>query len=233
MTAEKITAALKTAKESICNIFFPKRCVYCGKILGYGANLSICGACLEKCLTREKPMRGFDVKYFDSVLCGSYYEKHMRKAIIDFKFHGFTYLAPTFAQILLIKLKEDFRFAYADIIACVPLSKARMAKRGYNQAELIARETAASLSGEFVNDLLFKVKDVPPLSKMSAAKRRRAVKNAYKFNNNFDVKGKNIMIIDDIFTTGSTMNECARILKLNGAKNVFAMCVAETPKHNI
>ena len=152
----------------------------------------------------------------------------MRNSILNFKFRGFTYLTPTFAHLLLIKLKEDFRFAYADTITCVPLSSARLAKRGYNQSELVAREAAKSLSGEFISNLLFKVKDVPPLSRMSAAKRRKAVRNAYKFNNNFDIKGKSVLLIDDIFTTGATVNECSRILKLNGAKTVFAICVAET-----
>ena len=228
MTSEQVTKILKTVKEAFLNIFFPKRCVYCGKILGYKSNLSICAQCAEKCMTREKPLRDFETKYFDSVLCASYYERHMKNAILNFKFHGVTYLAPTFAHILLLKLKEDFRFAYADIITCVPLGRARLAKRGYNQSELVAREASKSLSGEFISNLLFKVKDVPPLSKMTAAKRRRAVKNAYKFNNNFDIRGKTVLLIDDIFTTGATVNECARILKLNGAKSVFAMCVCET-----
>lgn len=223
---------LNKAKECFLNIFFPKRCIHCGKILDFSNELSICKDCVEKCITKENPKRSFSVKYFDAVLCAAYYSGYTRKAMLKFKFHSLTYLAPAFAHIMMVKIKEDYRFVYSDIITCVPLGSERLAKRGYNQSDLVSRLVAKNLSGEYIDNLLIKVKNLPPLSKLTAAKRRTIIKNAYKFNNNFDIKGKSVMLIDDIFTTGTTANECARILKLAGADKVYVMCVCETREKN-
>ena len=228
MKAAAAKKILKRVKEYLFNVFFPKRCIHCGKMLDYKSTLSICEGCIAKCITNENPRRDFDVKYYDSALCAAYYKGHTRRAMLRFKFHNMTYLAPTFAHIMLVKLKEDYRFIYSDVITCVPLGNKRLAQRGYNQSDLVARIVEKQLPGLYIDNLLIKVKDLPPISKMTAAKRRRIIRNAYRFNGSFDVKGKTVMLIDDIFTTGATANECARILKKNGAEKVFVMCACET-----
>ncbi|MBE7037801.1 MAG: ComF family protein [Ruminococcaceae bacterium] len=219
---------LKKIKEFIINIFLPKRCIYCGKILDYNALLSICKKCVIPALAKEKPRRDFIEKYFDAVLCATYYEKHIRYAMIKFKFKSITSLADTFSHMMLIKVKEDWRFLTSDIITSVPLSDKRLKERGYNQSHLLAKNLAPKLDMPYNEKLLVKVKDIPRISKLTLSQRRKIVRGVYKFDNNFDIRGKKIILIDDIFTTGSTANECARILKKNGAQSVFVLTACET-----
>ncbi len=219
---------LNKIKEFILNIFLPKKCIYCGKTLDYNAEYSICKGCIAPALTKEKPKRDFDEKHYDSCLCATYYEKNIRYSMIKFKFKGITKLADTFSYMLLIKIKEDWRFLTADFIACVPLSEKRFKQRGYNQSHLIAEKVSKEINIPYLQDLIIKVKDIPRLSKMTLAQRRRIIKGVYKFNNNFDIKDKSIILIDDIFTTGSTANECAKVLKKNGAQSVFILTACET-----
>lgn len=224
-------AVFNKLKEFILNIFLPKRCIFCGKMLDYNAYLSICKKCVVPALAKEKPKRDFDQKYFDSCLCATYYENYTRRAMIKFKFKGITNLSNTFAHMMIIKIKEDWRFVTSDFIISVPLSKKRLKQRGYNQSHLLAKKVANELKIPYIENLLIKTKDIPRLSKLSLAERRKIVKGVYKFNNNFDIKDKSIVLIDDIFTTGSTVNECARILKKNGARNVFVITACETRKN--
>ncbi|UKI36588.1 MAG: hypothetical protein L6V93_22485 [Clostridiales bacterium] len=124
---------------------------------------------------RETSARFLKQKYFDSVLCASYYEKYMRNAILNFKFHAVTYLAPTFCAYSAFKAERGFPLC---VCGHHHVRSARQStsckKRGYNQSELVAREASKSLSGEFISNLLFKVKDVPPLSKNDGGKKAQS-----------------------------------------------------------
>lgn len=215
-------------KEFIINIFLPKRCIYCNKILDYNKEFSICDRCILPALNKEIPKRDFVEKSFDAVLCATYYEKNVRYAMIKFKFKAVTKLADTFSNMMLIKVKEDYRYLCSDMITSVPLSEKRFKERGYNQSHLLAKNLSSKLNIPYNENLLVKIKDIPKISKLTLSQRRKIVKGVYKINNNFDIRGKRIVLIDDIFTTGSTVNECARILKKNGAESVFVLTACET-----
>lgn len=112
------------------------------------------------------------------------------------------------------------------MISWVPLSKLRQHKRGYNQAKLLAEGIAKSVDLPLA-PCLVKTRNNPAQSKTkSAAERSRNVVGVYRLKDKVDVKGKNILLIDDVVTTGSTLSECARILRKAGANKVYCATIA-------
>lgn len=114
-----------------------------------------------------------------------------------------------------------------DFFVSVPIHKNRLKSRGFNQADIIAAELAGILDINFRKDMLLRHKDTKPQSALSGAARINNVDDAFSFNKKYSVNAKKIMIIDDIYTTGSTLNSCARILVQQGADAVYSFCFAK------
>lgn len=114
------------------------------------------------------------------------------------------------------------------LITCVPTTKEKQRERGYNQAELLGRVVAKILSKDLEKDILIKEKEVPEQKHLSAIERKENIKGVYRVHERSKVNGKNVLLIDDILTTGATGNECARILKNAGAKDVYLLTAAST-----
>lgn len=149
----------------------------------------------------------------------------MRSAIHRFKYGGKGGYAKYFGY-------EMARFAdysdvpFVDFVVPVPIHRKRMLTRGYNQCELLA-EVFAKERDEVCINLLERVKNTRPQSGLKKSQREQNIKGAFALSDiGIDIKGKNIMVIDDIFTTGSTMDECAKVLKKHGAAHVYAMCLS-------
>ena len=114
-----------------------------------------------------------------------------------------------------------------DIIMPIPISKKRMKQRGYNQSAVIASNLAKTFNMDCKNNILVKIKDNPPQSELGQNERSANVKGVYKLKNEKHIFQKKILLIDDIFTTGSTANECARLLKENFARKVGIFTIAK------
>ena len=115
-----------------------------------------------------------------------------------------------------------------DIIIPVPISKKRKRLRGYNQSELIAKMIAKQAKTiECRCDILYKQKDTLPQSSLDKEKRQQNIKNAYYIKNEKTVQNKKILLLDDIYTTGSTANECSKMLKQAGAKEIGVLTLAK------
>lgn len=99
-----------------------------------------------------------------------------------------------------------------DIILVVPISKSRKKERGYNQSELIAKEISKIISVKLEKNILYKIKDTKPQSTLNKQQRKQNAEGAYIAENTLKIKNKKILIIDDIYTTGNTVNECAKVL---------------------
>lgn len=156
------------------------------------------------------------------------YEGQIRKLLIDYKFNDKPYLYKTFASIILSNKKiVDFINNY-EIIIPIPIHRKRIINRGYNQSELIAKEISNKLENiKFINNLLIKTKNNIAQSTLSKEERITNVKNIYKIRDNNLINGKNIILIDDIYTTGNTVNECCRILKENGAQEIGVFTISK------
>lgn len=155
------------------------------------------------------------------------YDNLIRKLIIDYKFNEKTYLYRSFLEFLNNYQKEYIQFKIYDIIIPVPISKKRKRERGYNQSLLIAREISSKEKIKLGDKVISKVKNNNTQSKLNKEERAENVKNVYKITNNKEIINKNILLIDDIYTTGATLNECSKMLKQAGAKKIDVLTIAK------
>lgn len=194
------------------NIIFPPKCAICGKI-----HTVICQDCekiIEKysinlikneCINIEKGKTINVEKFFIYK-----YEEIMRELLIKYKFNDNSFFAETFIKIMSKNKKMCRFFKKYDIIVPVPLSKKRRLQRGYNQTELIAKGLEKYIKVE--NNSLIKIKNTRPQSEKKAKDRAKDVKGVYSLQNIDKIAGKRLLIFDDIYTTGSTVNECIKEL---------------------
>ena len=209
------------------NLLFPPKCPFCGKVQDVPG---ICPDC-EKDLPwipgaealREGP---------GGLRCAGavWYEKTVRDALLRLKFQGASEIAEPLGELLARCAAEQFGGEF-DTVTWVPVSKKRLRKRGYDQAELLARSACRFWDIQPVR-LLEKKEDNPAQSGIrDAAARRANVLGVYEAVG--DVAGKRILLIDDICTTGATLIECTRVLEDAGAEQVVCVAAALTRKENV
>lgn len=213
--------------EKILDLIFPPVCGICNKEI----NTYLCGKCEKEinkitCVGENR----YDNKYFSTHMYLFKYEGIIRNKIISYKFNDKPYLYKTFCEIFVKNKKVCEFLKKYDIIISVPMYKKKKNQRGYNQSELIAKETAKKVENiEYRNDILIKIRNTAKQSSLNKEQRKENLKNAYvvKSSNKEYILNKNILIFDDIYTTGSTANECAKMLKEAGAKNIGILTIAK------
>lgn len=213
--------------ENFLNLIFPNVCGFCNKI----DKNSLCKNCelnLEKYeINCIKDYTKDNQKYFDYLYSALKYENEVREKIIKYKFNENSYLYKTFAKII-IKNKKVYGFLKIyDIIISVPMHKLKKSVRGYNQSELLAKEIAKQMGIHFEKNVLIKIRNTKVQSTLTKTQRADNVKNAFSITDDTKIKDKKIILIDDIYTTGSTVNECSRILKNAGAKEICVVTIAK------
>ena len=189
-----------------------KGCIKCGgSVAGDG------DVCLE-CKKYER--------VFDRGFCVCEYSGKLQEKILKFKNHNGKYLAKALSQLMVEKYKQlnlDI-----DIIVPMPIHFNRRKERGFNQCELLVEEIA-KFSGKVDNNIIYRQKDTPHQVGLNRENRIINLGGAFALCEGISVKGKNILIVDDIFTTGTTIDECAKVLKKEGANKVYFLCLARTP----
>lgn len=210
----------------LLDLIFPPRCVFCRRFLKKGEKY-VCGECLTSLPYADGEERKGE--FFSVCVAPLYYEGKVRDSFLRFKFKNATHYTAYYGKILAERIAKSLSGKY-DYITWVPLSKKRLKKRGYDQAMLLAMATALEL-GDVAVELLRKTVDVPAQSGIDAHEKRRAnVSGAYEVIDPELVRGKRILIIDDIVTTGSTLSECARVLLMAGAESVVCAALATAEK---
>ncbi len=210
-------------RDFISKYIFPPKCVFCRRVMEEDGVCDKCKATLPRRSSKES---GESVMFVDGVYSYFHYEGDVRNALIRYKFGGLSKYSVDFAVYLEECIKECLLGQY-DIISWVPLSKRRLRSRGYDQARLLAEEVSKRLGVQPVRTLI-KSRDTAPQSRQPDISKRMAnILGAYD-TASFDPTGKRIVLIDDIFTTGSTVSECARVLKTAGADKVYIVTVAKT-----
>lgn len=206
---------------NILEIIYPKTCGMCEEI----SKSYLCGKCklkLKEVLKLNTVM--YKNKYFDSHTYLFKYEEKIRDKLLKYKFRDYSYLYKFFSEIIINNCNLQNNY---DIILPVPIHKKRKQMRGYNQSELIAKEIAKNMNMEYSNRVLIKMVNTVPQSSLNQTQRMSNVMGIYKVINSQIIDQKRILLIDDIFTTGSTVNECAKILKQNGAKTIDVLTIAK------
>jgi len=233
---------INTSKDFLIDLFFPKFCFNCGKegeylcsdclalidILEYQFCL-VCGKRVidgKTCLRCRSKTR-LDGLYF----AVSYQNKLIKKLISQFKYKPFIKdLSKTLASLIIthfyLSNKIDFLVSEKSILVPVPLDRKKLKLRGFNQSEEITKELSLLLKIPLVNNALIKIKNTQPQIELSKEERKENIRGAFLCRDAEQVRGKKIFLIDDVFTTGATMEECAKVLKSAGARQVWAIAVA-------
>ena len=162
----------------------------------------------------------------------SYKESFLTKKLIyQFKYKPYLKdLAKTLASILVehfvLTGKNTNEIWKNGILIPIPSDKKKMEERGYNQSEELAKELSKFLEIPVATDVLIKIKSTKPQAESTKTEREKNLVGAFQIKNPETISGKKIFLVDDVYTTGSTMNECAKVLKDSGSKSVWGICIA-------
>ena len=164
-------------------------------------------------------------RLFDRCVAPLLYQDMVRESFLDYKFHQKTWRAATYAAFLEPYVREEF--PALDVVTWVPLGRRSQKDRGYDQSELVAKGLARRLNLP-CERLLEKVRDTQQQSRLERPEQRRAnVLGAYSVKKNASVQGRRILVVDDVITTGSTIEECCRVLTLAGAAEIHCAAVVQ------
>ena len=210
----------------LMELLFPPKCVLCRRLLKNG-ELDLCAACRVD--GPEYPNRKIKLPFLDSFAAVWYYEGNVRSSLLRYKFYNARSYSVSYGRILAMKLLREYPESF-DILTWVPVSRLRRLRRGYDQVELLAKVVGTELGLSPVPTLK-KIRNNRPQSRMKDPAARKAnVLGAYRVLETADVKGKRVALLDDILTTGATAGECARMLRMAGAKEVHCAAVAAARK---
>lgn len=225
----------KAIGNVILQTLFPKTCPICDKALRYGED--ICSACSgriryikePRCKKCSKQLGDDEAEYcvdcnrskhiFKSGIAAFLYDDVISKSIYRFKYHNRRTYAEFYGKAIANRYGKTIRGWNADIIVPVPIHERKRVKRGYNQAELIAKALEKELGIRADCSYLVRVANTRPQKEMDKWERKKNLENAFKLDRNV-VEYRKIILVDDIYTTGSTIDECARTLMAGGAKEV-------------
>lgn len=204
--------------DRIINLFFPNVCGICNKIY----KEPLCPKCrIELNKIKECKKHIYLTKSFTTHVYIFSYKDIIRKNIVNYKFNEQAYKYKAFANFIVNNKKICRYLRKYDIIIPVPISKKRSRQRGYNQSELILKEVAKSMKDICIlKNVLYKVKNTLPQSTLKKEERLNNLKDAYEVKNSQIIKNKKVLLFDDIYTTGSTVEECSKMLKNAGAYEV-------------
>lgn len=206
---------------NILDIIYPRTCGVCCEI----SKTYLCNKCKIKINKLLKLVTtNYKDKFFSSHIYLFKYEGVIRERLLQYKFREQSYLYKFFSEIIL---NNCFFINNYDIILPVPAHKKRKNVRGYNQVELIAKDISKEYNVEYDNKILVKTINNTPQSILTKKQREKNVIGIYTVKNIQKIVNKKILLLDDIFTTGSTVNECAKVLKQNGAELVDVLTIAK------
>ena len=203
-------------------LLFPKRCPICRRLIEEAVLL--CPGCARALRpTGAHARQNGDL--FDACYSPFYYREPLRSAFLRYKFEGFRHYAPLFGRWMADCLNANEVCGF-DLVTWVPLSSLRRMRRGYDQAQLLAAEISERLNLPLQRTL--KCRYHRPLSGMRGEQALRSARmlNTCRVRRGSDVRGRHILLVDDIITTGATLNECARMLKTAGAAEVVCVTLA-------
>lgn len=214
----------KKILTGLVSVFFPQRCACCGRVIVPSALFCPeCLAALPKTVYERSAVGGF--------LCSAalLYEEPYSTALKRFKFHSKPGGLRGFAYLTVKAARERFAGKDFDAVTCVPMTRLAVFKRGYNQSEELARACAKLMALPF-EPVLEKHRSNAPQRTLNRSQRSKNVRGVFRIRKSHSVTGKRYLLIDDVITTGSTLGECARVLKTGGCSEVCCAVLCTTPE---
>lgn len=225
--------------DGILRTIFPKRCVGCNRVIPFKSEL--CPDCLKKLPNLEIDSEGSCRRCgvpkklctckghsteFEGTVAPFIYGGIIKNAIKDIKALKNAQPVDFLASHMAEAVKEA-GFPAADFVTCVPMSKKEFRARGYNPAQLLAKATADRLDIPFEKNAISKIYDTIPQRALPSSLRRGNIFGVYEADEDLTF-AKTVLLVDDVMTTGNTVNECAKMLRLSGAYQVFCVVAAKT-----
>lgn len=239
----------KVVFEGLGELVYPKRCPVCEKAIGQGY-IRVCPECQEELVYCEEPlcMRcgrmiwSCHSEYCEECLGKQYefergfslfrYDTLVKRMIAEFKFKGRAWYADFFAEELVKRYGSTLQGLKADLLIPVPIHKSRLKTRGFNQAQLVAEKVSELIEIKSANLLLRKGR-TKPQKELGFEERKKNLSGAFEIDKSklkeFADRGillKTVILVDDIYTTGATLNECAGTLKAAGIKNIYFLSLS-------
>lgn len=234
-------------KEKILDVFFPSNiyCISCGSLIDKTREYALCDSCklrfhwagvktCAKCgkILQDKYVhelcydcRQYDRNFEQGFTCAQYGLLE-RGVLMDYKYKGKSYIGQKLGDIMYDRMEvEDLEY---DMIVPVPMYSKNQNERGYNQAQIMAARLATRKNMICASELLVRTKKTAPMKGLGAVERYENLKNVFAISskNHYTIAGKRILLIDDIFTTGSTLDACSKVLKEAGAEAVYVLTFA-------
>lgn len=231
-------------KKLVLELLFPSKCIICAN---YQTDAKVCSECWGNITFINKPCcaicsAAFEFETEENSICGACiqnrpnydraislmkYDDYSKKIIHKFKYQDQLHILEYLTTLMNNMGKEIIK--QADIIAPVPMHKYKLLKRGYNQAALLAMRIAENSNLIYLPQLLIKNKSTIAQADLNKKQRMSNIKGSFVLNSKFstEIKGKNILIIDDVVTTSATINECAKILKKAQPAKILVLSLAK------
>lgn len=216
--------AVREIAKSFLNLFYPLHCLGCETALEAMNESRLCARCIASINRNAMPPFELDdlpVKAYSACL----YDSALKELIHKFKYKGKTVLAKVFSTLMIDHIKDNPEIANVDLITVVPLHRERLKKREFNQSLLIANPISKEYSLVLANTL-DKIRRTRYQNELLKTERLKNLSDAFRVSPTADITGKNILLIDDIMTTGATLGECAKTLLNGGAKSVICFTLA-------
>lgn len=220
---------MATFWELLLNFFFPLQCVSCGRLLAADNKGRVCGDCWSRIIYLNRPI---DVRLsLEEIWSVAVYDGVLRELIHQFKYKEKKYLANPLGKLLVDFVEEYLEEEGFDYIIPIPLEKARQKKRGYNQAELLARVLGEAVNKPILTNLVKRRKKTKPQFGLNKEERFENLSGAFKISKSGKedvptITGMTVLLLDDLATTGATLDECAKALKRAGVSEVYALVLA-------
>ncbi len=228
--------------DVLLDFIFPPKCFLCGNIKDYGEKSAVCKDCevilkpipSGLCRGCGQPYCGTELVclnctskrlYLDGNYSFCFYDGPAKDVIHKLKFENHPEYASKLVDYIYSRDKLNFLHEF-DVFIPVPMHKYKEAERGFNQASLIANSLAKIFKKQVNTNFLRRIKDTTPQSLVSLSERDANVNDVFRVFLPKNVVIGNVLLVDDIYTTGSTANECAKVLKQSGAKTVFLFSFA-------
>ena len=193
----------------------PPFCVKCGRQLKGDPELIVmCRDCME------------DEPYFDREWSACSYDGLLKTLIHDFKYKKITSLSKDFTGLIVNFMKKYNAAPDCQMIISIPMHPGRLFRREINHSDILAKDLGKSLGIPYSVNTLKKIKNTPTQSKLKRRERIKNLRSSFSLKNSSYIRDKNILLVDDLFTTGSTVNECSRLLKNSGAKHIEVITLA-------
>ena len=226
--------SFRDIKDFLANIIYPQKCAFCEDISDNRTVL--CESCKDLVLkVIDSSQFDFsDEKYnfANKIVAVFEYNKVTSKAILRLKNVGDRDIVEFFGELLCKEFYNNFAVGEIDLLIPVPMHKLKRRLKGFNHSDCIAKYVSEKTDIPVIKNALIKVKNNKTQHFLSEQERKENILGVYALKRNKDIKDKNILLVDDVITTGSTLSECATVLYKNGAKSVSALVIGATIEKN-